>query len=177
MPTSKAELLLHPIRLQIVTALTDRQMTARELAKNIPGIPPTTLYRQINTLVEGGILKVVGETQIRGTIERRYALAELPSLSAEDLRGMKKEDYRQAFMVYLSSLMSAGERYLEGRGVGEEINPLADGMDLSLGKLHLSDEEFKEMNRRIMEIILAASNNPSGDKRKTYTFTYLFIPD
>jgi Fe2+ or Zn2+ uptake regulation protein len=36
-------------------------MTAKDLAQTMPDVPLTTLYRQINLLVEGGLLKVVEE--------------------------------------------------------------------------------------------------------------------
>lgn len=177
MPSLKTNLLLHPIRLQIVTALSNRQMTAREIARSISAVPLTTLYRHLNSLVKGGVLKITSETQVRGTVERTYALAARPSLSAEDLRGMKKQDYQQAFMIYLSSLMSAAQRYLDHKGDDEEFNPLADGMDLSLGMLYLSDEEFQVLNRRILDTILSAAANSPGEGRKPWTFTYLFIPE
>ena len=176
MPSKKADLLLHPIRLQIITAISTQEMTARELGEAIPDVPQTTLYRHINALVDGGVLKVVGETQIRGTVERTYAVAALPSLKPEDLQGMTKQDYQQAFLVYLSTLMSAAQRYLDSKSEQDKFNPLADGLDLSLGTLYLSDAEFQTMNKRILEIIMSASGNQPTSKRKRRLFTYLFIP-
>jgi DNA-binding transcriptional ArsR family regulator len=176
MPSPKADLLLHPIRLQIITAISTQQMTAKELAGVVPNVPQTTLYRHINALVEGGLLKVVSEMQIRGTVERTYALAVLPSLKPEDLQGMTKQDYQQAFLVYLSTLMSAAQRYLDSKSDEDAFNPLADGLDLSLGTLYLSDAEFQAMNKRILEVIMTASGNQPTPARKRRMFSYLFIP-
>ena len=176
MPSEKANLLLHPIRLQIVTALSNRKMTAREISEAVSGVPLTTLYRHINSLVEGGFLKVVGETKIRGTVERTYALGARPSLKPEDLQGMTKQDYRQAFLIYLASLMASAQRYFDSKGDGEAFNPLADGVDLSLATLHLSDEEFRSLNQRLLEMLMSAGANQPAPGRKPRTFTYLFIP-
>ncbi len=176
MPSLKANLLFHPIRMQIVTALSNREMTAGELGKAMPDVPQPTLYRHINTLVRGGVVKVASETPVRGTIERTFALRARPSLGEKDLRGMRKQDYQQAFLVYLSGLMSAAQRYLNQKGDKEEFNPLADGMDLSLGTLFLSEEEFKLLNRQILDLVLSAADNKPDTKRKPRTFTYLFIP-
>ena len=176
MPSKKADLLLHPIRLQIITAISTGQMTARELADAVPDVPQTTLYRHINALVKGGLLKVVSETRIRGTVERTYAVAALPSLKPEDLQGMTRQDYQQAFLVYLSTLMSAAQRYLDSKGKDEDFDPIADGLDLSLGTLNLSDAEFRTMNKRILEVIMSASGNQPSPMRKRRMFTYLFIP-
>ena len=176
MPSAKAGLLLHPLRLQIVTAMASRRMTAKDLADALPGVPQTTLYRHINALVEGGILQVAEETPIRGTVERTYVLAGPPSLKPEDLHGMTKQEYEEAFTIYLSTLMSVAQRYLKNKGEGETFNPLDDGVELSLGELHLSDEEFETMNRKILELLMAAAGNPPAPHRKKRTFTYLFIP-
>jgi DNA-binding transcriptional ArsR family regulator len=176
MPNTKVDLLFHPIRMQLITAISNQQMTAKELAEVLPKIPLTTLYRHINALVEGGVMKIVGETQIRGTVERTYALAAWPSLKPEDLNGMTKQDCQQAFLIYLSSLMSAAQRYLESKGDNEEFNPLVDGVDLSLATLHLSDEEYQDLNRRILEILKPFTDNQPAPARKQRIFTYLFIP-
>ena len=176
MPDSKANLFFHPIRMQIIIALSNQQMTAKELAKTIADVPQTTLYRHINALVKGGILKVVAETQIRGTIERTYAMAGPPSLKPEDLRGMKKPDYEQAFIIYLSTLMNAAQRYFDSKQDDEEFNPLADGVDLSLAQFYLSDKEFRAMNQKILETMLANAKNQPSVERKRRLFTYLFIP-
>jgi DNA-binding transcriptional ArsR family regulator len=176
MSSPLADLLLHPIRLQIVTAISNQQMTAREISETIPGVPLTTLYRHINTLVEGGLIQVVGETQIRGTVERTYALAVQPSLKAEDLHGMTRQDYQRAFFIYISHLMGATQRYLDTKNNEEEFNPLDDGVDLSLATLLLSEEEFHSLNQRILEILLPAIKNQPVPGRKRRLFTYLFIP-
>ncbi len=176
MPSEQAKLLLHPIRLQIVTALSNRQMTAGEISTAVSSVPLTTLYRHINALVKGGFLKVVEETQIRGTVERTYALAARPSLKPEDLQGMTKQDYQQAFLIYLASLMAAAQRYFDSKGEDEAFNPLADGVDLSLATLHLSEEEFRSLNQRLLEVLMLAGANQPASGRKPRTFTYLFIP-
>lgn len=176
MPSLKADLLLHPIRMRIVTALSNRQMTAGELSRLVPDIPLTTLYRHINSLVKGGLLYIASETQVRGTMERTFALVARPSLTADDLQGMKKQDYQQAFQVYLSSLIAAVARYLDQKSEDQEFNPLADGLDLSLGTMYLDDEEFQALNREILKLVLSAADNPPGPGRKSRTFTYLFIP-
>ena len=52
----KEDLLFHPVRLRIVLATAGRQVTAQQLAGELPDIPQATLYRNINMLTNGGIL-------------------------------------------------------------------------------------------------------------------------
>ena len=42
-------------------------------------------------------MKVVDEKQIRGTIERTYALTAPPSLTVDDLEGMTRQEAEQYF--------------------------------------------------------------------------------
>ena len=172
---SKVDLILHPVRLQIVTAMAAQKMTALEISR-ILEIPLTTLYRHINALVEGGVLEVVERTQKRGTVERLYALTAPPSLTEDDLKGMRKHEYEQAFMLFISTLMSDMQRYLDTKDEDELFDVLADGTDISKVRLFLSDSEFKEMNRKITDLMLAAMENEPDKKRKPRIFSYQFIP-
>ena len=82
MPSPKAGLILHPVRIQIITAMSTQRMTARELSEVMPDIPQTTLYRHLNALLRGGVIQVVEEYPVRGTVERVYALVAPPSFRA-----------------------------------------------------------------------------------------------
>ena len=43
---------------------------AKHLSDKYTDIPPATLYRHLKRMLHDGILKVVEETQVRGTVER-----------------------------------------------------------------------------------------------------------
>jgi DNA-binding transcriptional ArsR family regulator len=176
MPSSKAAILLHPVRLQIITAMSTQSMTAGELAQVLPEIPQTTLYRHLNALLEGGIIKVVAENPVRGTLERVYALTAPPSITPEDLRGLGKQDYEQLATMAFSSFMSDIHRYLEHKPDDAFIDFWADGMDFNKVQLNLSDEEFHRMNQEIFTIMIAAAQNQPSPERKRRIFSYLFIP-
>ena len=176
MSSDRASLFFHPVRLQIIAAISSQRMTVAELSALLPDVPQTSLYRHINTLVEGGILKIAGEKQVRGTVERTYQLSGLPSLQPADLRSLTRRDLQQALTVYLSTLMSSASRYIEGKKDDAPINPLEDGVDLSLGHLFLTDEEFRAVNARIMEIVSEARRKEPAPGRKRRLFSYLFIP-
>lgn len=176
MTLSKSDLLLHPIRLRIMTAIVNQRMTASDLAKILPDIPQATLYRHINALVEGGMLLIVAENPVRGTVERVYGASAPPSLTAADLRGMNKQDYINLFSQYLSFLMADAQRYLASKPDKGELDILADGVTLSKAQFLLSDDEFSEMNKKIIELMIAASKNQPADNRRRRIFTYLFLP-
>ena len=176
MPGQKANLILHPIRFRIVTAIAAYKMTTKEIADLMPEIPLTTLYRHINILVEAGLMRVVEEKQIRGTIERTYALTAPPSLTAEDLEGMTRQEAEQYFTMFLSSLMSDSQRYLDGKSEKTRFNPIKDGVQISKVQLFIDEQEFKKINLKIQEILVDSVKNKPGPGRTRRMFSYLMIP-
>ena len=83
---TSAELLLHPVRLRIVQAfLPDRVLTTGRLGELLPDVATATLYRQVATLAEAGVLEVVEERRVRGAAERTYRLrTQAASVGPED---------------------------------------------------------------------------------------------
>ena len=78
------------------------QTTAKHLSDVLSDIPQATLYRNLKKMLNDGILKVVEETQVRGTVERTYALAfdlnsDFEAILAENSGTL----YMQVFMQYL----------------------------------------------------------------------------
>ncbi len=176
MPSRKADLFLHPVRLRIITAISTHQMTAREIAKTMPDIPPATLYRNLNALLKGGIIHVVKENQIRGTVERVYELTALPSLTDEDLQGMSKAECEQAFATYISTLMSDARNYLDFKPDEAEIHPIQDGVVISKIEIFLSRAENQSINEKIQKLIMEAGKNQPTSDRKRHVFSYVVIP-
>ena len=66
----------NPVKCKLLLEIySQEQTTAKHLADVLSDIPQATLYRNLKKMLNDGILKVVEETQVRGTVERTYALA------------------------------------------------------------------------------------------------------
>ena len=176
MNTNMFELIVHPIRLRIVTAMSNDRFTAKDLVEALPDIPQTTLYRHINVLVEGGMLEVVEEIPQRGTVERVFGFKTPPSLSPEDLRGLSKEKIQETFSLIMFTLLNEALSSLNQFPEGEEIDLLGSGFQFSECQINLSDAEYQQMNEKILEIMIAASQNQPSEDRKRRIFSYMFIP-
>jgi len=176
MTTEKFDLFLHPIRLQIITALSAGDTSAKELAKALPDIPQTTLYRHINLLIEGGILEVVDEIPQRGTVERILGFKAAPTLTPEDLRGLSKAEYQQAFSVIMSGLMNDAMSYINHIPEDEEIDLLAAGFNFNKVRLNLSDSEYLALNQKMLSLMIEATQNKPNPERRQRVFSFLFIP-
>lgn len=176
MTTNMFDLIVHPIRLRIVTAMSNDRFTAKDLVEALPDIAQTTLYRHINVLVEGGMLEVVEEIPQRGTVERVFGFKTPPSLSPEDLRGLSKEKIQETFSLILFNLLNEALSALNQFPEGEEIDLLGSGFQFSECQINLSDAEYQQMNEKILEIMVAACQNQPAEDRKRRIFSYMFIP-
>ena len=112
-----ADLLLHPVRLRIVQAfLGERALTTSALIAELADIPAASLYRHVARLVDAGVLAVVAERRVRGTLERTYVLRlSAASIGPDQLATMSTDDHRQAFMAFVAGLLRDFDRYLARR--------------------------------------------------------------
>lgn len=170
------DLLVHPIRMRIVTAMSNDQMTSKEISEALPDIPQTTLYRHINALIEGGLLEVVEEIPQRGTVERVLGFKTQPSLQPQDLIGLSKDKLKETFTMIMYTLLNEALGTLDKFPEDQEIDLLGSGFQFSECQLNLTDEEYNQMNQKILQIMMEAMNHKPAPERKRRIFSYMFIP-
>jgi DNA-binding transcriptional ArsR family regulator len=170
------DLMVHPIRLRIVTAMSNDRMTAKEIADALPDIPQTTLYRHINVLIEGGLLEVVEEIPQRGTVERVLGFKVQPTLQPQDLLGLSKEQLKETFTMVIYTLLNEALNSLNQFPEGKPIDIIGSGFHFSECQLNLTDEEYHQLNQKIMGLMMEAGNNKPTQERKRRIFSYMFIP-
>jgi hypothetical protein len=166
-------LVFHPVRMRIITAVSGRLLTTRELLKAIPEIPQATLYRHVRALINGGVLEVVEERKIRGVEERVFKMKAPPSVTRRDLTGKTKAELEQMGMVFVSGLLSDIRRYLHGK---RQVDPFRDGVQLNKVTLHMNDAELAKLNGEVIRLILTAVKKKPAAGRKGRIFSYTIIP-
>jgi hypothetical protein len=146
-----ADLLLHPVRLRIVQAfLGDRALTTGALIAELADIPAASLYRHVARLVDAGVLAVVAERRVRGTLERTYVLRlSAASIGPDQLATMSTDDHRQAFMAFVAGLLGDFDRYL-ARG---DVDLPRDGVSYRIAGLWLDDAEFSELLLELARVL------------------------
>jgi DNA-binding transcriptional ArsR family regulator len=175
-PVSKLELIMNPVRIRILTALSNQKLNTHQIALEIPDIPQTTLYRQINILVENGLINVVEENPIRGTVERVYQLDKSVNISDEDMNSLQKKDLEQLISVMIGTLLSEAKVFLNTMPEKGDIKHLAHGIEFAKTALLLNDGEYKELTEKMHDVIRPYAKLSTGEDRKRMVFTYLFIP-
>jgi DNA-binding transcriptional ArsR family regulator len=168
------DILLHPVRMRIFAEVTGGNATAKTIGMALPDVPQATLYRHINKLLEGGFLEVADEIPIRGTVERVFKIGK-SGLSSNELAGMDADELRSTLNTILGGFISDIDRYL-GSHHGGSVDPLAEGFEFSKAQIHLTDDEFRQVQKELRNLLEPLVHfRPSKDRRRR-SFAYLFIP-
>ena len=174
MATDSAELLLHPIRLRIVLAMTGTGMTTTELRQRLPDVAPATLYRHVAILVGSGLLEVVGEKQKRGTVERTYRVVEAQaSLGAEDAASMTREEHLSAFITFVGALIQSFGRYLDQ----PEADFGRDGVGYRQAGLWVTPSELKKLVGDLGKVLAPYLKNEPRRGRSRVLLNTILVPD
>ncbi len=177
MNDSKADLILHPIRMRIITELMRAEMSPQQIAKQLPDIPQATLYRHINTLAESDILEIVSETPIRGTVEKVYrVVAGASRLSPDDIQSMSADEHIHYFTTFAASLIGDFVRFVE-HTAPDDPAVINGNMSYSKASFYLSDEEASEISSMLTEAVQKAYKNQPAPNRKRYIMSFISIPD
>jgi DNA-binding transcriptional ArsR family regulator len=170
---STADLVLHPVRLRILQAfLGGRHLTTGDLARELPDVAKAGLYRHVSRLADGGVLEVVSERQVRGAVERTYALRQENAwVDADAFAALGRQGQSVAFATFAAALMAAYDRYLDAGGT----DPVRDGVSYSMNALWLTDEEHLDFLRDVVKIVAPrAANGPAKGRRRRLAASAFF---
>ncbi|OEV08887.1 helix-turn-helix domain-containing protein [Streptomyces nanshensis] len=170
-----ADLLLHPVRMRILqTLLGFDELTTAQLRDRMPDIPAASMYRHVATLTRAGVIEVVRERPVRGTVERSYRVHQDKALVDEDARlAMTKEDHRQAFTVFTGALMADFERYLSR----DDAEPARENVLYRQGTVQLTDDEYAELVEEIEALVARRAGTGSGKGRTRHIVSLVVMPD
>lgn len=174
MSQTRAEILLHPVRLRIVLAFGAERLTTAQLAHRLPDVAHATLYRQVAALAEAGMLEVVDERRVRGGVERTYALtAEGATLGPDDVSGMGKDELLSGFVVFAGTLIDAFGRYLDDPAA----KPGEDPVGYRQAGVWLDEAERVELLERLRAAVAPYLENEPTDERERLLLNTILIPD
>ena len=175
MAATRRDLLLHPVRLRIVEALSGRSMTPQQLLDRLGDVAQATLYRHVNQLQEAGIIEVVDEQQVRGGIERTYRVVDgAAHLRPEDLEDASASEILQLFVTFVGTLVSDFSAHLDRQ---DDLDLVGDRIGFSQVPLWLSDEEFDRMSAAINEAIGPLTANEPTENRRRRLLSIIVMPD
>jgi DNA-binding transcriptional ArsR family regulator len=170
-----ADLLLHPVRMRILQALFDADpLTTTQLRDRLPDIAPATMYRHIAVLADAGVLEVVDEKRVRGTVERSYRVRKEEAVVDPAARAaMTREDHLRAFTTFAASLMTDFDRY----HAHEDADPTSDGVVYRQAAVWLTKEEFAAMIEEIESAVVSRVGHARDDGRIRHVVSLVVVPD
>lgn len=173
-PVIARDLLLHPVRLRIVQALAGRAATPLELKNRLGDVAQASLYRHLAQLHDGGMIEIVSERQVRGSVERTYGLIETAtSLDADDVADATPEDHLRYFATFLGSVLSDFARYIQD----DSADIGADGVGYRQVSLWLSDNELDELAAALRNVIEPLAANEASPERRQRRLSTILMPD
>lgn len=164
---------MHPVRLRVVEAfLGDRKLTTADLRAELPDVPAASLYRHIAWLIDAGVLDVVAERKVRGTIERTYVKQGVQSVSRDELARMTREDLRRAFLSYVTTLLADIDRYLER----DEADLRRGGATFRVAAVWLTDDELSELAGGFGRLLRPYLDRPATPGRTRRVIRTIVLP-
>ncbi|WP_320773177.1 helix-turn-helix domain-containing protein [Streptomyces sp. CRN 30] len=170
-----ANLLLHPVRMRILQTLVGAgELTTAQLRERLPDVSAASMYRHVGTLTQAGILEVVHERRVRGTVERSYRVRQDEALVDQDARAaMTKDDHRQAFTVFTGAMMADFDRYLSR----DDADPPGEGVLYRQGAVWVTPEEFTELVEELEAVVARRTGHSAGDGRTRHIISLALVPD
>jgi DNA-binding transcriptional ArsR family regulator len=166
------DLLLHPVRLRIVHAMSGgRTLTTSDLCALLPDVSKATVYRQVSLLADGGLLDVDGEQRVRGAVERRYRLCRARAV-IDPAVPVSREDHRRVFAVAMATLLAEFNAYLDR----DQADPAADLVGYRQHAVWLSEEERAGLIEDMRAALVARLVNEPSPERIRHLISPILFP-
>ncbi len=165
MKETKGDLILHPVRMKVLHTLSSgRRRTVQQIAEKLPEVPQATLYRHLKKLLDGKIIEVVEENQVRGTIEKVYALPKNNEvLSREEVLKAGPDEHLDYFIKFMANVLMDFEAYIRQPNYDFQ----KDMVSFRTASLYASDEEYSEFISKYVELITPLlQNEETADRKK-----------
>jgi DNA-binding transcriptional ArsR family regulator len=174
MEMDPVELLLHPVRLRIVHALSGgRSLTTQQLCERISDASKATVYRHVGVLAGAGILEQSAEQRVRGFVERHYRLRrDRAVISADRAAAASIEEHRRAFAAAMAALLAEYQAYLDD----PDADPAADLVGYRQHALWLSPAERDALITGMRAAILPHLDNTPSPERTQHLLSPILFP-
>ena len=153
--------LSNPVAYRVLAVLGMRgPQTTAELAAALKDVPPSSLYRQLVRLRDLAIVRVIGERQARGAIERTYAVAsgDAAHFSPGALARTPTGRLRAALRNFIAAMVTDVSAFVDSRRFGKLVEASRFGLVVS----ELTDEEYARLLRDIGALL--AKRTPSAPR-------------
>ena len=169
-----AECFANPIKCKLIFEIARKERaTAKQLAEKFDDITHATLYRYLKKMTEDGILKVVEENQIRGTVEKVYEVA--PELSVDTQKMIEENNGPAYMMLFTQFMMGLTDEFREYTS-STDINILQDGSGFSVAPIYATTDELASIIMDIGKILTPFLDNKKTPERELHSIAIITTP-
>jgi len=177
MTLTKADLILHPVRLRILQTLMGDELTTQEITERLGDVPQSSIYRHLKLLLAEGMIEIAAAHLINGIQEKTYGLAQRPYLNAEEMAGMTAAQHGQYFATYVLSLWQEFQQYLtQKEASGSPLNLEADRVGYTTAAFYATVEEFDQVAQALNQAIAPLLQNEPGTGRHRHKLAVVTHP-
>lgn len=169
--SSRFELLVHPVRLQILHAFGagDLRLTHDELVARLEGMAPAILETHLTILLDSGIIEMVGEGE-----KREYRVVQGETfVSSTDVLKATPADHLRYFTTFVAGLIENFARYIRR----PDATVAESGISYRQVTLHLTKDELSRLTEEIEVLFRRDLQNPPGDDRKPMVISRIILPE
>ncbi|WP_420630256.1 helix-turn-helix domain-containing protein [Candidatus Leptofilum sp.] len=158
----KIELVIHPVRFQILQALGTETLTTQEIADRLPGTPKSSIYRHLKLLLDHALIVVADTRLVNGIQEKTYRLDQPTHLGPEDMASLSTDDHIRFFTTYALTLVQDYSRYVTEN---EPIDMVADRTGYTEVTFYATNTELDSFQHAINTALLRLLGNEPGNGR------------
>lgn len=164
----------NPIQCKLLIEILDKgRATPKQLAETLGDIAHATLYRHLKKMTADGILQIVEENKIRGTVEKVYAVVDD---LLEDIKRMVVENNGQAYMMLFNQFIVGLTEEFRAYTAQPEIDLLGDGSGFNTSPIYATRSELESAITEINSILLRLMQNSKNPDRKLHSIAVIITP-
>lgn len=164
----------NPVKCKLILEISARkEATAKQLSDACAEIPQTSLYRYLKTMTDHGILNVVEEHPVRGTVEKVYALADD---FAFDIQRTVEENDGPSYMLLFTQFMMGLMQEFKDYTSQPDIDILKDCSAFTLAPVYITPEEWTAAITKIGSILSDLINNEKTPERSLHNIGLILTP-
>jgi DNA-binding transcriptional ArsR family regulator len=158
----KIELVIHPVRFQILRAIGTETLTTQEISDRLSDTPKSSIYRHLKLLLEHNLIVVAETRLVNGIQEKTYRLDQPARLGPEDMKDLSIDDHIRFFTTYALTLV---QDYAEYVTKNTPIDMLADRTGYTEVAFYATTAELDTFQTEINTAVMKLLNNEPGDGR------------
>lgn len=158
----KIELVIHPVRFQILRAIGRETLTTQEIADRLPDSPKSSIYRHLKLLLEHNLIAVAETRLVNGIQEKAYRLDQPQHLGVDDMKDLTADDHVRFFTTYVLTLVQDFADYVTRR---DPIDMLADRTGYTEVAFYATTAELDTFQMEINTALMKLMGNEPGNGR------------